>query len=118
MSDNLAYFYFDKMSSGSLSDCDATKQSILSTLEDDFAKYGPRPNHRLLLKTLFLDVGLMMLACGLSLLDFEATDELNLVNQGAVSEQFSTMNVSCKSPMQYAGHCTKNMSAETIGSGE
>jgi predicted AAA+ superfamily ATPase len=135
----------------SFGDCDTVKQSLLSTLEDDFGKYGSRLAREYLVKvfrklpllvsrrfkyvnvsreerartirsaldllcaarlgfrvchascngiplraevkeetfkTLFLDVGLMTGACGLSLLDFEKTNDLNLVNQGAVSEQF------------------------------
>lgn len=39
-------------------------------------------------KLLFLDVGLVSTACGLTLLDYEAGDELQLVNQGKISEQF------------------------------
>lgn len=39
-------------------------------------------------KILFLDIGLMASACGLSLLDIDQIDDLNLVNQGALSEQF------------------------------
>jgi len=132
-------------------DSDAAKQSLLSTLEDDFGKYSKRvPRDRLVtvfrkipllvgqrfkyvnvsrderagsiraalnllcaarvgypvchtscngvplraeiredvFKVLFLDVGLMTAACGLSLLDFENVEELVLVNQGAVCEQF------------------------------
>ena len=39
-------------------------------------------------KALFLDVGLMNRACGLSLLDFENAPDIMLVNSGAVCEQF------------------------------
>lgn len=39
-------------------------------------------------KVLFLDVGLLCKACGLSLLEFEDADDLMLVNSGAVCEQF------------------------------
>jgi predicted AAA+ superfamily ATPase len=39
-------------------------------------------------KALFLDVGLLNRACGLSLLDFETVADIMLVNAGAVSEQF------------------------------
>ena len=39
-------------------------------------------------KVLFVDVGLMTSSCGLNLLDFQRADELALVNQGAVCEQF------------------------------
>jgi len=35
---------------GSLHECDAVKQSILSTFQDDFSKYGRRVNHQRLLK--------------------------------------------------------------------
>ena len=38
-------------------------------------------------KTLFLDVGLMSTALGLTLLDFERAEELLLVNSGAICEQ-------------------------------
>jgi len=135
----------------SFADCDAAKQSLLSTLEDDFGKYGTRLAREHLVKvfrklpllvsqrfkyvnvsreerartirsaldllcaarlgyqvchtscngiplraevkedifkTLFLDVGLMTGACGLSLLDFAKVGDLILINQGAVSEQF------------------------------
>ena len=39
-------------------------------------------------KALFLDVGLLCRACGLSLLEFEKADDIMLVNSGAVCEQF------------------------------
>lgn len=39
-------------------------------------------------KLLFLDVGLMSTACGLTLLDYEKGDDLQLVNQGKISEQY------------------------------
>ena len=39
-------------------------------------------------KTLFLDVGLLCRACGLSLLEFEKNQDIMLVNSGAVCEQF------------------------------
>ena len=39
-------------------------------------------------KPLFLDVGLMNRACGLTLLDFENAGDVMLVNAGAVCEQF------------------------------
>jgi predicted AAA+ superfamily ATPase len=38
-------------------------------------------------KILFLDVGLMLNSCGLSLLDLEKADDVILVNSGAVAEQ-------------------------------
>ena len=39
-------------------------------------------------KVLFLDVGLLVRALGLGLLDFERAEDLLFVNEGAVSEQF------------------------------
>lgn len=39
-------------------------------------------------KILFLDVGLASTACGLGVLDYEKEDDLQLVNQGKMSEQF------------------------------
>lgn len=39
-------------------------------------------------KILFLDVGLISTACGLGALDYEKVDDLQLVNQGKISEQF------------------------------
>lgn len=39
-------------------------------------------------KLLFIDIGLMSSACGLNLLDFEKAADLQLVNQGKLSEQF------------------------------
>jgi len=39
-------------------------------------------------KVIFLDVGLMSTACGLNLLDFERAEDILLVNNGAVCEQF------------------------------
>ncbi len=39
-------------------------------------------------KPLFLDVGLLTKACGMSYADFQAADEVTLVNSGAVCEQF------------------------------
>jgi predicted AAA+ superfamily ATPase len=39
-------------------------------------------------KILFLDVGLVSTACGLGFLDYEKEDDLQLVNQGKISEQF------------------------------
>lgn len=39
-------------------------------------------------KVLFLDVGLVSTACGLGILDYEREDDLQLVNQGKISEQF------------------------------
>jgi uncharacterized protein len=39
-------------------------------------------------KILFLDVGLVSTACGLGALDYEREDDLQLVNQGKLSEQF------------------------------
>ncbi len=137
--------------SDSLLECDAAKQSILSTYQDDFGKYGRRVNHLRLskvfkalprlvgsrfsyvgvdreersrdlaaslhmlslarvahrvchsssngvplgaeanerkFKVLFLDVGLQARALGLGLLDFERAEDLLMVNQGAISEQF------------------------------
>jgi predicted AAA+ superfamily ATPase len=139
------------LDSGSLQECDAVKQSILSTYQDDFSKYGKRVNHQRLIKVfrklpqligskfkyvnvdrherskslaealhmlclalvahrvrhsssngvpldtevndrkfkvLFLDVGLVVRALGLGLLDFERAENILLVNQGAVCEQF------------------------------
>jgi predicted AAA+ superfamily ATPase len=138
------------LGSGSLQECDAVKQSILSTYQDDFSKYRRRVNHERLmkvyralprlvgsrfayvqvdrderskdlaaalqmlslarvahrvyhsssngvplgaeinerkLKILFLDVGLMIRALGLGLLDLERAENLLMVNQGAVCEQ-------------------------------
>lgn len=138
------------LESGSLRESDIVKQSLLSTYEDDFAKYGTRvdlarlrkvyrslprlvgkrfkytlvdrddrardlaPALDLLcrarvaarvrrtaangpplaaeederaFKLLFLDVGLLLRALGLSLLDLEAARDLLLVNEGAVAEQ-------------------------------
>ena len=132
-------------------ECDKAKQSILSTYQDDFSKYGARVNvfriqqvfkklpqlvggkfkysHvdpsaqardigkalQLLclsrvackahhsasngtplaaeiderkFKALFLDVGLLCRACGLSLLEFENASDIMLVNAGAICEQF------------------------------
>ncbi len=139
------------LDTGSFQECDAVKQSILSTYQDDFSKYQRRVNHPRLIKVfrklprlvgsrfkyakvdrlerskdlaetlhmlclarvahrvlhssangvplgaevhdrnfkvLFMDVGLMVRALGLSLLDFEGAEDLLLVNQGAVCEQF------------------------------
>jgi len=39
-------------------------------------------------KPLFLDVGIMSSVCGLNLLDYEKTEDVMLVNSGAVCEQF------------------------------
>lgn len=39
-------------------------------------------------KVLFIDVGLMATVCGLRLTDLELPGDLNMVNQGAISEQF------------------------------
>ncbi|MBI4357081.1 MAG: ATP-binding protein [Gammaproteobacteria bacterium] len=39
-------------------------------------------------KPLFLDVGLMSSACGLSLLEFERSKDLTRVNEGSICEQF------------------------------
>jgi hypothetical protein len=49
-------------------------------------------------KALFLDVGLMNRACGLSLLDFEDGADVMLVNSGAVCEQFVGQH------LLYSGH--------------
>jgi hypothetical protein len=138
------------LGSGSLQGCDAVKQSILSTYQDDFSKYRRRVNHERLIKVyralprvvgsrfsyvqvdrnerskdlaaalhmlslarvayrvrhsssngvplgaqandrkfkvLFLDVGLMLRALGLGLLDLERAEDLLVVNRGAVCEQ-------------------------------
>ncbi|MBN1669398.1 MAG: ATP-binding protein [Kiritimatiellae bacterium] len=40
-------------------------------------------------KVIFLDVGLLCKACGLSLLEFERAEDVLLVNAGAVCEQFT-----------------------------
>ncbi|MBW2734506.1 MAG: ATP-binding protein [Deltaproteobacteria bacterium] len=135
---------------GSHRECDTIKQSILSTFQDDFTKYGPRTNHPKLIKVykalprlscsrfkyahvdqherakdlsgalhllclarvahrvvhtscnglplgaevndrkfkvLFLDLGLMMRALGLTLLDLQQTNNPSWVNQGALCEQ-------------------------------
>ncbi|MBC8443337.1 ATP-binding protein [PVC group bacterium] len=40
-------------------------------------------------KALFLDVGMLCRSCGLSLSELEDTDDLTLVNSGAVCEQFA-----------------------------
>lgn len=132
-------------------DCERIKHSLLTTYEDDFAKYKTRiPVDRLrkvfkkipllvgqklkyvnidreeqskplaqalnllslakvcqcvygtqaggiplgaqiderIFKVLFIDVGLMSASCGLRLTDLELVDDLNMVNQGGVSEQF------------------------------
>jgi predicted AAA+ superfamily ATPase len=137
--------------SGSVRDCDAAKQSILSTYREDFAKYAGRVDHARLrkvfsrvpflvgtrfkyaqvdrdersrelsraldllclarvihkvrhtasngvplaaeaddsnFKALFLDVGLLCRACGLSLVDIADVADAMLVNAGAVAEQF------------------------------
>ena len=137
--------------SSSFLESDKVKQSILSTYQDDFSKYGTRVNvqrvrrvfqklpmlvggkfmhsHvdkeeqargigdalRMLclarvaykvhhsscngvplsaeadekkFKVLFLDVGLLCRACGLSLLEFEKAQDIMMVNSGAVCEQF------------------------------
>jgi predicted AAA+ superfamily ATPase len=39
-------------------------------------------------KLLFVDVGLVSAACGLNLLDYEKAGDVQLVNQGKISEQF------------------------------
>jgi len=39
-------------------------------------------------KIIFLDVGLMVSACGLTMLDIENTDDLMMVNSGSLCEQF------------------------------
>jgi len=39
-------------------------------------------------KTLFLDVGLLSRACGLSMLEFKNANDIMLINSGAISEQF------------------------------
>ena len=49
-------------------------------------------------KALFLDVGLLSKACGLSLLEFENADDIMLVNSGAVCEQFIGQH------LLYSGH--------------
>ncbi|OGV54945.1 MAG: hypothetical protein A2X45_02695 [Lentisphaerae bacterium GWF2_50_93] len=137
--------------SSSFLETDKVKQSILSTYQDDFSKYGKRVNVQRLrhvfqklpmlvggkfmhsrvdndaqardigealrmlclakvackvhhsscngvplsaeadekkFKVLFLDVGLLSRACGLSLLEFEKAQDIMLVNSGAVCEQF------------------------------
>ncbi len=136
--------------SGSWESCEASKQNILSTYQDDFSKYRDRiPQERLrklfrgiplligekfkyvnvdpherskdlsngldllcmarvahrichtsangvplgaeidqkFFKVLFLDVGLVSSSCGLSLLSVEKESDLNLVNQGRLTEQ-------------------------------
>lgn len=40
-------------------------------------------------KALFLDVGLLCRACGLNMADFQAAQDLQLVNAGAVCEQYA-----------------------------
>jgi len=40
-------------------------------------------------KLIFLDVGLMASACGMSMIDIEKTDEVMLVNSGSLCEQFA-----------------------------
>jgi uncharacterized protein len=40
-------------------------------------------------KILFLDVGLMAAACGMSMLDIENADDLMLINSGSLCEQFA-----------------------------
>ena len=39
-------------------------------------------------KTLFLDVGLMASACGLSMIDVENADDVMMINSGSLCEQF------------------------------
>ncbi|MCP4353601.1 MAG: ATP-binding protein [Desulfobacterales bacterium] len=48
---------------------------------------GAEVNHRKF-KTLFLDVGLMASACGLTMLDIENSDNVMMVNSGRLCEQF------------------------------
>jgi uncharacterized protein len=40
-------------------------------------------------KILFLDVGLMASACGMSMIDIETADDLMLINSGSLCEQFA-----------------------------
>jgi len=49
-------------------------------------------------KALFLDVGLLSRACGLSLLEFENVDDVMLINSGVVCEQFTGQH------LLYSGH--------------
>jgi len=138
------------LAGGSYRDCEAVQQSILSTYQDDFGRYGRRTDQARLVKVfrslprlvgsrfkyvhvdreerskdlaralhllclarvayrvrhsasnglplaaearearfkpLFLDVGLMLRALGLNLLDLERHEDVLLVNAGAVCEQ-------------------------------
>ncbi|MBM4080879.1 MAG: ATP-binding protein [Planctomycetes bacterium] len=137
--------------SGSYQECDAVKQSVLSTYRDDFGKYGRRVHHQRVskvfdkipqlvgrkfmysqvdreersrdlgealhllclarvahrirhtaangvplgaeaddrnFKALFLDAGLLCRALGLSVREIESAEDVLLVNNGAVCEQF------------------------------
>lgn len=71
-----------------------------------------------LFKLLFLDVGLMSTACGLGVLDYEKSDDLQLVNQGKVSEQFVGQHLLDARPLYtppelvYWAREQKNSSAE------
>ncbi len=49
-------------------------------------------------KPLFLDVGLLTKACGMSYIDIEAADKVTLVNSGSVSEQFIGQHLLYASP--------------------
>jgi len=49
-------------------------------------------------KPLFLDVGLLMSACGMSYADIEAEDSVALVNSGAICEQFIGQHLLYRSP--------------------
>ena len=48
---------------------------------------GAQTNDKIF-KLLFLDVGLVSSLCGLTLVDFEKVDDLILINQGKISEQY------------------------------
>lgn len=71
-----------------------------------------------LFKLLFLDVGLMSTACGLGVLDYEKSDDLQRVNQGKVSKQFVGQHLLDARPLYappelvYWAREQKNSSAE------
>lgn len=167
--------------SGSYRDSEIVKHSILTTLQDDFGKYGPRvdalrlrrvferlpalvgrklkyvqvdPNerskdlaaalHLLCLarvahrvrrtaangiplgaeandrdfKPLYLDVGLMTTATGLSAFDIESANDVLMVHRGALSEQFVGQHLLASGPswqepqLYYWAREKRNSSAE------
>lgn len=58
---------------------------------------GAEQNEKIF-KLLFLDIGLMSIACGLNRLDLETVDDLTLVNQGKISEQFVGTHLLYRNP--------------------